>query len=105
MPIVEILVCVALVVANGFFVVAEFSLARVRPTQLTDWERQGKPGAARVRHAVDHLDAYLSACQLGITMASLGLGAVGERALHELFQPAFNGLGLTGSVGLAGALA
>lgn len=105
MPIVELLVCVALVVANGFFVVAEFSLARVRPTQLADWEREGKPGAAWVRHAVDHLDAYLAACQLGITMASLGLGAVGERALQELFKPALDHLGLTGSVGLAGALA
>jgi hypothetical protein len=47
MPIVELLVCVALVVANGFFVVAEFSLVRVRPTQLADWERKGKPGSAR----------------------------------------------------------
>jgi CBS domain containing-hemolysin-like protein len=105
MPIVELLVCVALVVANGFFVVAEFSLARVRPTQLIEWEREGKPGAAGVRHAVDHLDAYLSASQLGITMASLGLGAVGERAVRELFQPALDGLGLAGSVGLASALA
>jgi CBS domain containing-hemolysin-like protein len=105
MLIVQLLVSAALVVANGFFVVAEFSLARVRPTQVAEWEREGRPGASSVRHAVERLDAYLSACQLGITMASLGLGAVGERALHDLFEPALGNLGLAGSVGLAGALA
>jgi CBS domain containing-hemolysin-like protein len=104
MLILQLLVSAALVVANGFFVVAEFSLARVRPTQLLEWEREGKPGASSVRHAVERLDAYLSACQLGITTASLGLGAIGERALRDLLEPALGDLGVAGSVGLAGAL-
>ena len=105
MTIVQLLISALLVMANGFFVVAEFSLTRVRPTQLVEWEHDGRLGAASVRHAVEHLDAYLSACQLRITIASLGLGAVGERALKELLQPAMGDLGLAGSAGLAGAIA
>jgi magnesium and cobalt exporter, CNNM family len=105
MTTLQLIVSAALVAANGFFVVAEFSLTRVRPTQVAEWERQGVPGAASVRHAVDHLDAYLSACQLGITMASLGLGAVGETAFHELLEPVLGSAARAGSIGLASALA
>jgi CBS domain containing-hemolysin-like protein len=100
-----LLVSAVLVAANGFFVVAEFSFARVRPTQVSDWERKRVPGATAVRHAVEHLDTYLSACQLGITMASLGLGAVGERAFHDLLEPVLGDAARVGSIGLAGALA
>jgi magnesium and cobalt exporter, CNNM family len=101
----QLLVSAALVAANGFFVVAEFALVRVRPTQATELERRGVPGSASVRHAVDHLDAYLSACQLGITMASLGLGAIGENAFHDLLQPALGDGTRVGSVALASGLA
>src|SRR4051794_36972458 len=105
MTILQLLVSGGLVVANAFFVVAEFSLTRVRPTQIAEWERKGLAGASSVRHAVEHLDAYLSACQLGITMASLGLGAVGETAFHNLLEPLLGSAARAGSVGLAGALA
>jgi len=83
----EMLFAIALVAANGFFVASEFAIARLRPTQVADFVRQGKPGAKSAQHAVEHIDSYLSACQLGITLASLGLGAVGEPAFHELLEP------------------
>jgi len=78
-----------LVAANGFFVAAEFAIARLRPTQVADFLREGRPGARSAQHAVEHIDAYLSACQLGITLSSLGLGALGEPAFHDLLEPVF----------------
>ena len=83
---IELIVAIALVIANGFFVATEFAIARLRPTQVEEFERAGRPGAASVRHAVEHIDAYLAACQLGITVASLGLGVVGEPVFEELFH-------------------
>jgi CBS domain containing-hemolysin-like protein len=94
-----------LVAANAFFVAAEFSLARVRPTQVVVWERQRRPGVGSVRDALAHLDAYLAACQLGITVASLGLGAIGEPAFHDLLEPVLGGGARIASVGLAAAVA
>jgi CBS domain containing-hemolysin-like protein len=73
-----------LVALNGFFVAAEFALVKVRPTQLEPLE--GKR-ARLARHMLRHLDAYLSATQLGITLASLGLGWVGEPAFAWLIHP------------------
>ena len=58
----ELIAAFALVLANGFFVATEFALARVRPTRVDEWERRGRPGARSVRHGVEHLDAYLAAC-------------------------------------------
>ena len=84
-----LIVAVALVAANGFFVGAEFSIARLRPTQAAEYVRERRPGARSAQHAVEHIDSYLSACQLGITLSSLGLGAVGEPAFHHLLEPVF----------------
>jgi len=98
-----LVVALLLVLANGFFVAVEFSLARLRPTQAQELLRQGRPGAKSVAHGVDHLDAYLAACQLGITMASLGLGAIGEPVFHDLLEPVLGDAAAIGSFGLAGA--
>ncbi len=84
---------VALVIANGFFVASEFALARTRPTQVEEWQAQGRRGAGSVRHGIDHLDAYLAACQLGITLASIGLGFVGKPAFQQLLAPLTEPLG------------
>lgn len=74
-------------VLNGFFVAAEFAIVRVRDTQLRNLGRGPRMTAAL--HATKHLDSYLSACQLGITFASLGLGWIGEPAVsHILVEPA-----------------
>jgi CBS domain containing-hemolysin-like protein len=101
----ELFAAVFLVLANGFFVAVEFSVARLRPTQAQELLRQGKPGASSVAHAVDHIDAYLSACQLGITMATLGLGALGEPAFHDLLEPVLGDAATIAGFGLATALA
>jgi len=105
LPAFEIIAAFALVVANGFFVASEFAITRVRPTQVTDWLNESRPGAKSVEHAVSHIDAYLAACQLGITIASLGLGVVGERAFHSLFEDLLGDGAEVIGIGVAGALA
>lgn len=76
-----------LIVANGFFVAAEFALVSVRRTQLDQAVSEGNAGARAVRRQINHLDAILSACQVGITLASLALGWVGEPAIAKLIEP------------------
>ena len=100
-----LIVAIVLVFANGFFVAAEFAIARLRPTQVAELVRERRPGARSAKHAVEHIDAYLSACQLGITLASLGLGAVGEPAFHELLEPVFGDGARVLGFGLASAIA
>ena len=101
----ELIAAAALVLANGFFVATEFALARVRPTQIDEWERRGRPGARSVRHGVEHLDAYLAACQLGITLASLGLGVAGKPAFERLLEPLLGEDAAVASIGVAAGLA
>jgi CBS domain containing-hemolysin-like protein len=76
-----------LVALNGFFVAAEFALVKIRPTQLDPLVQSGSRRAKLARHQLRHLDAYLSACQLGITIASLALGWVGEPAFSWIMAP------------------
>jgi len=76
-----------LVALNGFFVAAEFALVKLRPTQLEPHISSGSRRARLARHMLQHLDAYLSATQLGITLASLALGWVGEPAFTWLVGP------------------
>jgi CBS domain containing-hemolysin-like protein len=76
-----------LVLANGFFVAAEFSLVRSRRSRFEELAEEGSRGAQRAIHLLDDLNQYLSACQLGITLASLGIGFLGEPAVAELFVP------------------
>ena len=80
-------------------------MARLRPTQARELLREGRPGAKSVAHAVHHIDAYLSACQLGMRMGSLGLGAFGEPAFHDLLEPVLGDAATIGGFGLAGAVA
>jgi CBS domain containing-hemolysin-like protein len=94
-----------LVFANGFFVATEFAITRLRPTQVADFERERRPGAKSVRHAVEHIDSYLSACQLGITLASIGLGVVGKPVFEELLEPLLGENAEVASVAVSAALA
>jgi len=82
----------ALVFANGFFVAAEFSIVTVRKTRIDQLIAEGHRTARAVRRAVSDPDGYIAATQLGITMASLGLGWIGEPTLAALIQPAFTAL-------------
>src|ERR1700738_2059432 len=77
----------ALVLANGFFVAAEFSIVTVRKTRIDQLIAEGHLGARAVRRAVTAPDRYIAATQLGITMASLGLGWIGEPALASVIEP------------------
>ncbi len=86
---------VALVALNGFFVVAEFALVKVRMSQLEALADEGNFRAIRAKAVLEDLDAYLSASQLGITLASLGLGWVGEPFLAQMLQPIFAHLDIT----------
>jgi CBS domain containing-hemolysin-like protein len=78
----------ALVALNAFFVACEFSVVKVRSTQLDALLEEGNLRARFVKHVRAHLDAYLSATQLGITLASLALGWIGEQSLVSILQPA-----------------
>ncbi|TAK35001.1 MAG: HlyC/CorC family transporter [Chloroflexota bacterium] len=88
----RLLAVFALVLANGFFVAAEFSLVAIRRSRVEQLIAEGHPLASAVQRGVMHLDTYLAATQLGITMASIGLGWIGEPALAGLVEPAFQAL-------------
>jgi CBS domain containing-hemolysin-like protein len=81
-----------LVIANGFFVAAEFALVGVRRSRIETLAAAGKPTAKRLLRLLNNLNAYLSASQLGITLASLGLGWVGEPVIARLLEGPFSGL-------------
>jgi CBS domain containing-hemolysin-like protein len=89
----HIVIAFLLVAGNAFFVAAEFAIVKVRATRLEEMARSGLPGSALAREVVGRLDEYLSACQLGITLVSLGLGWIGERAFARLLEPLLTGLG------------
>jgi CBS domain containing-hemolysin-like protein len=78
-----------LVAANGFFVAAEFALVRTRESRVEQMRDEGRRGATLVLQQIDRIDEYLSACQLGITMASLGIGFLGEPAIASLLEKLF----------------
>jgi CBS domain containing-hemolysin-like protein len=86
------------VVLNGFFVAAEFALVKVRASQITIKAREGNFFAGIAKHILEHLDEYLSACQLGITLASLGLGWIGESVVSHIVLQAASALNVQLSV-------
>jgi CBS domain containing-hemolysin-like protein len=81
---------VVLVLANGFFVATEFSLVSVRRTRMQQLAAEGDKRAESVLDRIAHLDTYIAATQLGITISSIGLGWIGEPALAHLLEPLFD---------------
>lgn len=110
--LVRIVIVILLVLANGFFVTAEFALVSVRKTRIAELVAQGNSSALWVHKAIHDPDRFIAATQLGITLASLGLGWIGEPALGHLIHPvvslfptaAERGISQSLSAGLAFAL-
>jgi CBS domain containing-hemolysin-like protein len=94
-----------LIIMNAFFVSAEYALVRARRDRLEALKQDNVRGAALAEQQVQHIDEYIAACQVGITLASIGIGAVGEPALAELLKKPFgNVLGHAAAVALAGII-
>lgn len=88
----NLIVVVFLLLANGFFVASEFALVNVRQTKMAQLAKDGNKVAELVCHEIEHLDKYIAAVQLGITIASIGLGWVGEATLASILEPLLNWL-------------
>ncbi len=101
----DILFTIFLVFLNGFFVAAEFAIVKVRTSQIEIKKDTRKSAVLAAKKVVSNLDGYLAATQLGITIASLGLGWVGEEVFTKMIHSLFNFLGLGLSEGLANRLA
>jgi CBS domain containing-hemolysin-like protein len=91
----KVFLVLLLVLLNGFFVAAELALVRIRATQLDALAARGHRQAARARHIVQNINAYISATQLGITLVSLALGVVIEPVFRHLLDPLFTLLNIT----------
>ncbi|KMZ40005.1 MULTISPECIES: hemolysin family protein [Bacillales] len=85
----NLILVMILVFLNGFFVATEFAIVKVRESRIAQLAAEGNKRAVDVERVLHNLDAYLSACQLGITLASLGLGWLGEPAVAHLLHPVF----------------
>jgi CBS domain containing-hemolysin-like protein len=97
MDLVLVVVALAAVAINAFFVAAEFAIVRVRVTRIEELVQRGVRRATAAREVLRNLDAMISACQLGITLASLALGWVGEPAFAHLLEPWFGWMGRFGT--------
>ncbi len=101
----DILLTLLLVVLNGFFVAAEFAIVKVRASQLEVKVKAGHRIAILSKHIVTHLDGYLAATQLGITLASLGLGWIGEPVVSKIIISIMSGFGFEANPELAHKIA
>src|SRR5262245_8721452 len=81
-----------LIVATGFFVASEFALVSVRKTRIEQLVSHGNSTAAQVKRAIDNLQTYIAVTQVGITMATLGLGALSEPVLVTYMEPFLNAI-------------
>src|SRR5579859_338971 len=91
MRALSIVLTALLVLVNAFFVIAEYSLVRSRRARLEGMAEEGQRGARLALTEMDEIGDYISACQVGITMASIGIGALGEPAIAHLLEPVFGG--------------
>jgi Hemolysins and related proteins containing CBS domains len=86
------LALIALVAINGLFVAAEFALVRARKDRMESLVEEGRRGARLALRQIERIDEYLSACQVGITLASIGIGFLGERAIGDQLEGALEGV-------------
>jgi CBS domain containing-hemolysin-like protein len=97
LSLLGVLTIAALILLNAYFVATEFALVAVRRTQVELWVQAGRAGARALARATGSLDDAIAATQLGITLASIGLGFVGEPALARLLLPTLRGVGVESS--------
>ncbi|MFC5558632.1 hemolysin family protein [Ureibacillus thermophilus] len=95
---IKLAIFVLLILLSGFFVASEFAIVKVRATRIDQLVEEGNKKAIKAKKVIDNLDEYLSACQLGITITSLGLGWLGEPTVQILLSPIFNWIGITGPI-------
>lgn len=98
MDIVNLLLVAFLILLSSFFVATEFAVVKIRSTQIGHLVEEGNKKAIDAMKVLENLDASLSACQLGITITSLGLGWIGEPAVQSLLKPVFSKLHIVGSL-------
>lgn len=89
MDIFNLVILAILIAFTAFFVASEFAIIRIRSSRVEQLIEEGNKGALAVKKVITHLDEYLSACQLGITVTSLGIGWIGEPAVAHLLEPLF----------------
>ncbi len=92
MTVVLLVFLFVLVLINGFFVAAEFAIVRSRPSRIEQMAAEGVRSAALASRQMEHADEFVATCQVGITLASLGIGFLGEPAIAELLVPVFGGV-------------
>jgi CBS domain containing-hemolysin-like protein len=105
MSVLLLVLLMLLIAINGFFVAAEFALVRTRRGKIEQAAEEGAAGADAVVEQLDRIDESLSACQIGITMASIGIGFLGEPSLAKLIEPAFGSLSHAAAAGISLAIA
>lgn len=98
MVLFNVILLLVLIAFTSFFVASEFAIVKVRSTRIDQLIAEGHPQAPAAKKVTSNLDAYLSACQLGITIASLGLGWLGEPTVQSLLEPIFEKINLSPSI-------
>ncbi|WP_010286025.1 hemolysin family protein [Kurthia massiliensis] len=94
----KLILFAVLIAATAFFVSTEFAIVKVRTTRIDQLIAEGNKRAVKAKRVITHLDEYLSACQLGITITALGLGWIGEPTVEAILHPVFHAMGLEGSI-------
>ncbi|MEH7463700.1 hemolysin family protein [Bacillus thuringiensis] len=98
MDILNLFLIALLILISGFFVASEFAVVKVRKSRIDQLANEGNKEALLARKVISNLDVYLSTCQLGITITSLGLGWLGEPTVEHLLKPLFEKINITGRV-------
>lgn len=93
--VVNLVLVAVLIFLTAFFVATEFAIIKIRPSRVDQLVQEGRKGALAVKKVTTNLDGYLSACQLGITITALGIGALGEPTVEKILHPWFDEWGLT----------
>jgi len=92
------IIFIVLIALTAFFVATEFAIVKIRSSRLDQLVAERVKGSTAAKHVTTHLDEYLSACQLGITVTALGIGMVGEKTFEFMLHPLFESIGLPTSL-------